>query len=130
MNWLTRAFQILVFVLFCIGGGLAIVSMWLLYAVVAMLAYVGRQLARLFPAPVAILLLAIALSASGDRSQRLATDDDDPELLMQCPAACRQIEYDSFWWYVECWGLPRKCSANPTGLAPRRTRTLRDVRFR
>lgn len=80
-----------------------------------------RKVGTLVVALFASLSLAIPLALAAQ------PDEDDPEVIKNCPAACRTIEYNSFMWFVECFGLPRQCSANPNG---RHMLTQRDLRVR
>lgn len=78
-----------------------------------------RKVGGLLVALFASLSLAVPLALAQSEV------DDDPETVMNCPAACKQIEYNSFWWFVECFGLPQKCSANPNGTSHLTQRNLR-----
>lgn len=80
-----------------------------------------RKLGVLLVALFASLSLAIPLALASE-------PDDDPEAVKNCPAVCRTLEYNGVWWWIEgCGGLPRACSANPSG---RHTFTQRDLRVR
>lgn len=73
------------------------------------------------------LALFVSFSLSVPMALAMPDDPDDPEAIKLCPPACRQIEYNSFEWFLSCFGLPRVCSATPNG---RHQVSQRDLRMR